>query len=371
MNPDFFSDTVVVGAGIAGAALGAHLARRGLEVTLLESEERPGYHSTGRSAAFWLESYGGAAVSPLTAASRAFLEQPPANFSPHGFLSPRGAIHVARDSVEQPFADIPPGVATERLDPARLKSLVPGLRDGWSRGLAEPSCRDIDVAGLHQAYLSSLTRMGGKMLTSAELAEASYKGGRWAIRLRDGREGEATQLVNAAGAWADEVAKRCGIEPLGFVPKRRTMMQLRVDRQGMKGLPLVADTEGRFYFRGEGEQTIWLSPHDETDCDPCDAAPEELAVAEAIDRLGTIVDWKVEKVERKWAGLRTFSPDRNPVFGRDPGQPAFFWYAGQGGTGIQSQPAAAALARAIFMDDEPTGVAGGLSTRAFLPERFF
>ncbi|MCJ8190185.1 NAD(P)/FAD-dependent oxidoreductase [Sphingomicrobium aestuariivivum] len=370
MSEENASDVLIVGAGIAGLALGAHLARAGLSVRVLEAEERPGYHATGRSAAFWLESYGGAAVMPLTAASRGFLDQPPANFSARGFLKPRGAIHLARGGDEAAFDALPPGTATERLGPERLRTMIPGLREDWSLGLAEPSCREIDVAGLHQAYAASLARAGGTVTCGARVADGRIEDGRWTVRTEDGRVFHARDLVNAAGAWVDEVAGACGIAPLGFTPMRRTMVQLRIEREGVADLPLVSDARGTFYFRGEGTDSVWLSPHDETASTPCDAAPEELAVAEAIARLEEVVDWKIAAVTRKWAGLRTFAPDRLPVIGRDPGCPSFFWYAGQGGTGIQTQPAAAALARALFLGKAPTGTAKGLTARAFLPERF-
>ncbi|MCJ7422072.1 NAD(P)/FAD-dependent oxidoreductase [Sphingomicrobium astaxanthinifaciens] len=362
-------DVAIVGAGIAGTALGAHLARRGLSVCVLEAEPQPGYHATGRSAAFWLESYGGAAVLPLSRASRDFLDQPPANFSARGFLRPRGAIHLARGGGEDAFAALPAEATTEPLDPDRLAALIPGLRPEWRHGVAEPSCREIDVAGLHQAYRASLVRAGGRIECNAELVAARQAGGGWAIRLADGRELRAARLINAAGAWADRVAERCGLAPLGMAPKRRTMVQLRVAGIEARRLPLVSAIDGSFYFRGEGAHSVWLSPHDEVDSPPCDAAPEELAVATAIDRLEAVVDWTIEAVERKWAGLRTFAPDRVPVIGADPDCPSFFWYAGQGGTGIQTQPAAAALARALFLGEPPAGIAAGIDPAPFAPSR--
>ncbi|WP_343346689.1 FAD-binding oxidoreductase [Sphingomicrobium sp. XHP0239] len=370
MNEQTSFDTVVVGAGIAGAAIGAHLARRGLSVLLIEAEERPGYHATGRSAAFWLESYGGEAVVPLSAASRAFLDQPPANFSPHGFLKPRGAIYIAREGRSAPFAHLPEGPIYEPLDPQRLRSLVPGLRSEWSQGLAEPSCREIDVAALHQAYLASFTRAGGELRCGAGLDRGVWDEGGWSLRLADGRTVRADRIVDAAGAWADDVAERCGVAGLRIEPKCRTMLQLRIAQMECRALPLVNDADGRFYFRGAGDHSVWLSPHDELESVPCDAAPEELAVATAIDRLQQVVDWRIEAVERKWAGLRTFAPDRVPVIGWDAHQPGFFWYAGQGGTGIQTQPAAAALARAIFLEDEPAGLVEGIDTGPYDPARF-
>ena len=160
------------------------------------------------------------------------------------------------------------------------------------------------------------------------------------MQLSDGSTIQAAVVVDAAGAWADDVAEKCGVRRLGIKPKRRTMVQLRVGRSGLRDLPLIDDSEGTFYFKGESDRTIWLSPHDEIDSDPCDAAPEEIDVAIAIDRFEQVVDWPVERVERSWAGLRSFAPDRRPVYGFDPTADGFFWCAGQGGFGIQTAPAA-------------------------------
>ena len=165
------------------------------------------------------------------------------------------------------------------------------------------------------------------------------------VSLSDGATITAAVLVDAAGAWADAVAAAAGVEPLAISPKRRTMVQLRVGRSGLRDLPLVDDAHGNFYFMGEGDRTVWLSPHDEIETDPCDAAPEEIDVATAIDRFEQAVDWPVEAVERKWAGLRTFAPDRLLKLGFDPQEPRFFWCAGQGGMGIQTGPADARTSR--------------------------
>jgi D-arginine dehydrogenase len=173
----------------------------------------------------------------------------------------------------------------------------------------------------------------------------------WLVTLADGEEVTASLLVDAAGAWADRVAERAGVAPLGLAPKRRTMVQLRVGRTGLKRLPLVVGADGSFYFKGEGDSSLWLSPHDEIDCDPCDAAPEEWDVALAVDRFQKVVDWPVEAVERRWAGLRTFTPDRLPAIGFAPDCPRFFWCAGQGGFGIQTAPAAAMLGAALILGE--------------------
>jgi len=354
-----------VGGGIAGASLGAEIAAN-LRVLLVEAESRCGEHSTGRSAAFWLESYGGPTVAQLTTASRAFLESPPSEFSDSGFLRTRGDLHIARDKLPE----LPPGIVARIVERGELERLVPGIRPEWRRALFETGCADIDVAALHLAYLRAFRRRGGEVRTDARFRAARRAGGRWKAEMEDGSEVSAAIIVDAAGAWADEVAVASGVQPLGIAPKRRTMVQLRVGRPGLRDLPLVDDAQGTFYFKGEGDRTVWLSPHDEIDTDPCDAAPEEMDVAIAIDRFEQVVDWPIEAVERKWAGLRTFAPDRVPVYGYDPSMDGFFWCAGQGGFGIQTAPAAASLAAALLLDREPDAMVVGIDPRLFLPARF-
>jgi D-arginine dehydrogenase len=345
------TDILIVGGGIAGASLGAALAGR-RRVMLIDREANCGHHSTGRSAAFWLESYGGPAVAPLSRASHDFLEG-------RGWLKPRGAIHISSSGN---FDVLPPMAA---LDREALDQRIPNLRPAWRHGREEPGCSDIDVAALHGFTLAKLRRAGGEVLTDAQLVKAVRDGAGWRVTLSDGSTIRAAVLVNAAGAWADEVAIAAGVQPLGIVPKRRTMVQLRVGRSGLKELPLVIDADGQFYFKGEGDRTIWLSPHDEIDSLACDAAPEEIDVATAIDRFEAVVDWPVEAVERRWAGLRSFAPDRVPVYGYDLGVPNFFWCAGQGGFGIQTAPAASALAAALLLGETPA-----LDPAPYDPARF-
>jgi D-arginine dehydrogenase len=349
-------DVLIVGGGIAGASLGAAIAgsRRTL---MIEAEEHCGFHSTGRSAAFWLESYGGAEVARLTAASRAPLEA-------GGFLTERGAVHLSEDE----WPELPDGVDARRLSRPELEQLVPGIRPRWARALLEAGCADIDVAALHQSFLKAFRAAGGTLVLNSRLAKAERNSGRWAIELENGDRLVADVIVNAAGAWADLVALACGVAPLGISPRRRTMVQLRVGRPGLRHLPLVGDAEGTFYFKGEGESSLWLSPHDEIASDPCDAAPEEIDIATAIDRFEQVVDWPVERVERSWAGLRSFAPDRLPVYGFDPDEPAVFWCAGQGGFGIQTAPAASAMAAAELLQ-QPDAFPD-IDPAIFSPRRF-
>jgi len=333
-------DVAIVGAGMAGAGLAAALAGEA-RVLLLEAEDRPGYHSTGRSAAFWSETYGGPLIQPLTSASRAALAP---------FLSPRGCIHIADAAGEAALAALAEefagaDVALQPLTRADLEATLPGLKPGWDRGLSEPTCADIDVAALHAACLRAA---GTDLVVDARLQGAERSGGSWRIATGAGAF-EADILVNAAGAWADAAALAAGERPLGIQPYRRTIAQLRIDPPAPADLPLIVDAAGRFYFKPEAGGRLWLSPHDETASDPCDCAPEELDVAIAIDRLERLVGWRIEAVEHKWAGLRTFAPDRLPVYGFSPSGRGFFWCAGQGGFGIQTAPAASALAAGLLL----------------------
>lgn len=362
-------DFAIIGAGMAGASLAAELAELvgHARVLVLEAEDRPGYHATGRSAAFWEECYGGPGVVPLTLASGPYLRS-------RGFLSQSGALYIGRDEDEgliddfmQQFADS--GATIERLDAVQVAARVPGLRAEWTGGVWEPACADIDVAGLHAHYLGIMSQSGVKTVTRARVAEASHSAAGWRLTTTTGDEFSAGTIINAAGAWADEIAQIAGAVPLGISPMRRTVAQLRVDPAPPQDLPLVLDIAGKFYFRSESGR-LWLSPQDEHPSQPCDAAPDELSVATAIDRLEQVIDWRVERVEHKWAGLRSFAPDRLPVYGFDAQRPDFFWFAGQGGFGIQTAPAAARLGAQIILDLPPDAMTKALDRAKYSPARF-
>ena len=358
-------DVIIVGGGIGGASLGAELAGK-RRTLIVEAEDQCGYHSTGRSAAFYLESYGGPEVAKLTLASRDFLLNPPADFSEHSFLRVRGDLHITRDELPE----VPSTVETRVVERAELETMVPGIRPEWRRALFEPGCADIDVGGLHAAYLRHFRRSGGEIATRSRVQRAERKNGEWLIALEDGSTMRAPIFVDAAGAWADSVAEIAGARPLGIAPKRRTIAQLRIGRSGLKDLPLVDGADGSFYFKGETDNSIWLSPHDEIPSDPCDASPEEIDIAIAIARFEHVVDWPLERVERSWAGLRSFAPDRLPVYGFDADVPGFFWCAGQGGFGIQTAPAAAKLAAAALLDEQPDAMVAHIDPAIFSPRRF-
>lgn len=353
-------DVVIVGAGIAGASLAAEVAPHA-SVLLLEAEDQPGYHATGRSAAFWSETYGGPLIQPLTSASGPWLAE-------HGLLTPRGELHLARagdrDAANRFVAAFEGWVALERWPAAEARRWLPGLADDWVEALWMPSCQDIDVAGTHQAFLVQAGRAGAELRCAAALDHAERIGATWRIDA-GGQTVEADILVDAAGAWADAVADRAGVPPIGIAPFRRTVVQLAVDPPAPADLPLVIAMDGSFYFKPEAGR-LWLSPHDETPVDPGDAAPEELDVAIAIDRFERAVAWPITRVERRWAGLRSFAPDRLPVYGFDAVVPGFFWCAGQGGFGIQTAPAAARLAAGLLLGRE----VGEVDAEPYLPDRF-
>lgn len=359
-------DFAVIGAGMAGASIAAELAPHA-SVLLLEAEDAPGYHATGRSAAFWEECYGGPGVVPLTLASGPYLAE-------HGFLAPRGALYVGRaedaaaiDEFVATFAGT--GVTIERLDRAGLERLVPQMREDWCDAIHEPACADIDVAGLHQHYLAAARRAGVVQECRAQVTGLTRVPGGWRIVTTTGAEFRAAQIINAAGAWADGLAELAGVAPIGIQPLRRTVVQLRVDPAAPADLPLVLDINGGFYFKPDGGR-LWLSPHDEIPSEPGDVAPEELDVAIAINRFEQATGWRIAALERRWAGLRSFAPDRLPVYGADPDDSAFFWFAGQGGFGIQTAPAAARLGAQLALGHGPDAMTRGLDPACYSPARF-
>lgn len=356
-------DIAIIGGGIAGAGLAAELAPHA-HVLILEAEEAAGYHATGRSAAFWEETYGGPGVQPLSSASRAALDA-------GGFLAPLGSLHIGRaeeadqiDAMLDRFAGS--GVELTRVDPHER---LAGLRREWSLAIWEPSCAYIDVAALHASFLSRARRARADLVLNARMTDATRAGDGWAIDTTAGRFA-ARILVNAAGAWADEVAAMAGARPLGIAPLRRTLVQLRVDPPVPDDAPHVAHIGGDFYFKPEAGGRVWVSPHDEIPSEPCDAQPEELDIAIAIDRLEHVVDWKVERLERSWAGLRSFAPDRLPVYGFDPATPGFFWCAGQGGFGIQTAPAASLLAASLLLGTALDPSLSAIDPAHYDPARF-
>jgi D-arginine dehydrogenase len=348
-------DVIIIGAGIAGASLAAELGYE-RSVLLLETESAPGYHSTGRSAAFWSECYGGPGVQPLTAASGNFLAQPCPDFASAPLMTPRGAIHIGSECHQNlankiclDFSD--QKISIRQINGSEIFEMIPGVRPEWNIGVYEPDCCDIDVAALHYSYLRQAKRRGVKLLCDARCLRAVNVSGEWLVDTEKGSFSSKT-LVNAAGAWADGVAEIAGVKPIGIRPFRRTIVQLSIESKLSPAIPLVIGLDESFYFKSNTDGTLWLSPHDETPSSACDVAPEEIDVAMAVDRFQQVVDWKLGRMEHKWAGLRNFAPDRLPVIGPDPAMPEFFWLAGQGGFGIQTAPATAKLAASLILGSQ-------------------
>ncbi|MEY4501814.1 MAG: hypothetical protein RIS52_1704 [Pseudomonadota bacterium] len=356
-------DFVVIGAGIAGASVAGEIAGDA-SVLLLEVESQPGYHSTGRSNALWHETYGGPTVQPLTAASKKWFEI-------RGFLSPRPTVTIGRRGSEaslKKMAEAFPPALLQPVDRRALELILPDVRPTWDRGLIEVSSADIDVAGVHSSYLGEARRRGASTACDEALVSAVREKGHWLVKTSR-RSLTAGVIVNAAGAWADDVALRCSVVPIGLQPYRRTIVQLRLAVQVAANLPMIMDIDGTFYFKPDSGNRIWLSPHDETPSSACDAAPEELDIALAIERFQSVVEWKVEVVERAWAGLRTFAKDRLPVYGFDTERTGFFWCAGQGGFGIQTAPAAAKLCSSLLLKTKADPMVAHLEPDVYAPLR--
>ncbi|MCB1997048.1 MAG: FAD-binding oxidoreductase, partial [Rhodoferax sp.] len=353
----------IVGAGIAGAAL-AHALGPQVRVLLLEREAQPGLHSTGRSAAMFMESYGPPQARALTRASRSFYTAPPAGFTDNPILAPRGALYVAwvahaaaLDTTEAELRAT--GTVIERLSPAEALARMPLLREHTEEhgallgALWEPDAMDVDVHTLHQGYLRGARRQGAELWCDAELQQATREAGGWALTLGDGRQVQTRQLVNAAGAWADPVAQRCGSAPQGLQPKRRSAFTFDAP-EGLdcRGWPVTAAIDERWYLKPDAGQLLG-SPANADPVPPHDVVAEELDIATAIHHIGEDTALQIRRPRRTWAGLRTFSRSGELIIGADAH--GLFWLAGQGGYGIQSAQGAALLAagllRAQSMED--------------------
>jgi D-arginine dehydrogenase len=342
-------DVAIVGAGIAGAAL-AHTLAPTARVLLLEREPQPGQHSTGRSAAMFMESYGPPLARALTRASRAFYAAPPAGFADVPLLTPRGALYAAWAGQEARLAATAAslratGTAVQPLDADAALARLPVLaRAGLIGGLWEADAMDIDVHALHQGYLRGARRRGGELRCNAELGSARRDGAGWSLELADGSTLRAGIVVNAAGAWADEVARRCGSQPLGLQPKRRSAFTFDPPA-GLdhRHWPATAGIDEGWYFKPDAGQLLG-SPANADPVPAHDVQPEEIDIATGIAAIEQCTTLRIRRPRRTWAGLRTFAPDGEPVIGFDA--QGLFWLAGQGGWGIQSAEGAARLAAA-------------------------
>ncbi|MGH6986335.1 MAG: NAD(P)/FAD-dependent oxidoreductase [Caulobacteraceae bacterium] len=360
-------DIIVIGAGIAGASVAAYLAETH-RLLVLERESQPGYHSTGRSAALYSLTYGAEPVRALSRASRDFLVKPPTGFADVPLLRPRGALHIATKEQAETlgaFAETRDvAVVSRRLDGRAARTLCPILRhDAVESAAFEPDAADVEVHALHQGYLRLLRARQGGLLTDCAVENIQRGPGNWIVRTGV-RSFVAPIVIDAAGAWADAVAVMAGVEPLGLQPMRRTAVLVDPpEGEKVDDWPMVIDIDERFYFKPDAGQLL-LSPADETPSQACDAQPEEWDVALAIDRVEAVTTLKVRRVKSRWAGLRTFAPDRVPVAGYDPQAPGFFWLAGQGGYGIQTSDGLARSATALVLGEPLPESAAAAGVRA-------
>ena len=338
------ADVLVIGAGIAGAGAAAHIARFA-RTMILEMEAAPGYHTTGRSASFYSKQYGNDVIRQLTMAAEDFFYQPPEGFTETPLIRARDWIYIARPDQSDALAETRRSLRTgDPLSARDATRLAPILREDYLEGaLFFSDAGDLDVSALHQAYLRQFRQAGGAVHCDNEVETVERVGGVWRVQTRN-TTFEAPLLVNAAGAWADVLAERSGVRGLGLQPKRRTVaLTPPPDGHDVTAWPLVVDVQEEFYFRPEG-QDLLVTPADETPSPPCDAQPELEDVALGIDRFEKATTATVTRVKHKWAGLRTFAPDRTPIAGFDPRTDGFFWLAGQGGYGVQTAPTLSALA---------------------------
>ena len=369
------TDFVVIGAGIAGASAAYFLAERG-HVLLLERESHPGYHSTGRSAALYSQTYGNRAIRILTVGSEGFYRSPPAGFADHPLLTPRGAMYIGRadqaETVERIITAAQALVPTVRMIPAaEARRLVPALKADYVAAAGiEPDAMDIDVHALHQGFLRGLRARGGRVVTDAEVRGIGRANGDWTVETNEGAF-RAPVLLNAAGAWCDAIAAMAGVPPIGLTPKRRTAFIFPPPPEtDIAGWPMVIDADEQFYIKPDAGKLLG-SPADETPVEPQDVQPDELDIAVAADRIQTAFDLEIRRIERRWAGLRSFVADRRPVVGFDAAAPGFFWIAGQGGYGIQTAPAMGLLCAELATGrDVPAELADlGLAAADLSPDR--
>ncbi|MGO2489686.1 MAG: NAD(P)/FAD-dependent oxidoreductase [Pseudomonas taetrolens] len=348
-------DFAIIGGGIAGASLAYRLVGQA-SVVVLERESQPGYHSTGRSAAMFMESYGTPQIQALTRASRAFYEHPPADFTEHALLEPRGCLYVAgadQQSLLKKTFEVSQAQAgnVALIDTAHTLALVPCLRpDAIVGAMLETEARDLDVHALHQGFLRAMRRAGGILQCDAQLSSATREGGHWKLTLADGRQLRAHNLVNAAGAWADQVAQQCGVKTIGLQPCRRTAFTF----DGPEGVdfsrwPAVIGIDESFYFKPDAGQLLG-SPANADPVPAQDVMPEELDIATGIYHIEAATTLTIRRPRHTWAGLRSFVSDGDLVVGWDDQCEGFFWLAAQGGYGIQSAAGVSQLACAQLLD---------------------
>lgn len=333
-------DFVVVGGGIAGVSTASELAKIG-SVLLLERESSLAYHTTGRSAAISMESYGNELIRKLTCASREFFENPPSDLTADPLCSPRGAL-ILSDEISfaklklrhEVVKQIVPSV--EILDRNQFMEMAPFVSDKWIAGMYEKSAFDLDVHAIHTAFCRNIRKHGGVIKTQAEVIEAIRVSTSWSIALSNGEKIQAGVIINAAGAWADILAQRCNTKSLGIQPLQRTVVVVDPETK-VDDCPYIGTVDEQIFIKPDVGR-LMVSPCDETPVEPSDAIPDEMGVAITMDRLESSTILRPKKIMNRWAGLRVFVPDRSPLLGSDPNVEGFIWCAALGGYGIQTSP---------------------------------
>jgi D-arginine dehydrogenase len=369
-------DIAVIGAGIAGASVASHLAAHH-SVVLLERESQPGYHSTGRSAAMFMESYGPPAVRALTRASRAFYSAPPAGFAERPLLSDRGTLYLAAPGQSETLAReydqlAPTCPGLLKLDREQTLARVACLRPDQVLGaMFDATSMDIDVHSLHQGYLKTMRQRGGMLRCDADVRMVRRNGQGWELQMSKGDPVRARLVVNAAGAWADAIGALMGAQRIGLVPHRRTAFTFQPpEGMAVAHWPVVASLDETWYFKPDAGVLLG-SPANADPTVPHDVVAEELDVATGIHHIEAATTLSIRRPLRTWAGLRSFVPDGELVIGWDPVCEGLFWVAGQGGYGIQSAPGASALAAALLLGQAVPDelVRHGVDPQAVSPQR--
>jgi len=348
--PLLTSDILVIGGGIAGLSAAAALSRDA-HVRVLEAEEQIGFHSSGRSATMLHYALGDRLVRALTLASRPFFDEPPSDFAnvPVGREMP--VLVYARDDERGELDVLGSELAgfahLERLDAVAVSQLCPLLKEDARHGLADHRGIRLDPHALLQGFLRQLRGSGGQLHSKSRVAKIEQRA-TWGVNTEEGEEFQAPIVINAAGAWGDSVARLAGVQPIGLQPKRRTIITFDgPEGTKLEGLPFAKTVQDELYFAPESGR-LFASPMDEIPADPCDAQPDDYEVALAAFRMEERTTVKVERIHSKWAGLRTFAPDRHPVCGFEGQAEGFFWLVGQGGFGLQTSPAMAEIVSALI-----------------------
>ncbi|MGH6922783.1 MAG: NAD(P)/FAD-dependent oxidoreductase [Propylenella sp.] len=352
------ADILVIGGGISGVSLAARLSSSA-RVIMAEAEAHLGTHATGRSAALLVEAYGPPEIRRLTTLSRSFFEAPPEGFAEAPLSRRRGALVYAIEAhlprLESEFEKAAAVTKVERLSAEGVVETCPLMRPGIAAGgFLEPGVLDLDTNALVQGFARMVRQSGGTILLDARGERINRRPGGWAVRA-GGHEISCGVIVDAAGAWAERIAALAGASPLGLTPMRRTAATIVAPPEFAGRLPThpaAIPVDESFYFKPDS-QAIMVSLSEETPSEPCDAYPEDLDVALALERFHEATIVPRARPTATWAGLRTFAPDRLPVVGYDPDVEGFFWYAGQGGYGIQTSPALSALGAKLVLGAMP------------------